>query len=148
MPFPRPPRMKDHAHRLVLAVALSSGLCVLFAFLNLWLCFGVTTSLLIALSLALGVGRDRGQRPVVVTIALIFLTYCGLIGGMAWLHDPAGEPRLVFGLPSGTAFLIYGIAPLGMLPSFLYPLAFDRWILPPERLDRFVAEFGRGKAGK
>jgi hypothetical protein len=82
---------------------------------------------------------------VLVTLALILLAYCGLLCGMAWVHDPAVDPTLVLGFPPGTALLIYGIWPLGMLPAVLYPIAFDRWILPADRLDRFVAEFGRGR---
>ena len=139
--------MKDYTHRTVLAVALSCVLCILFGFLNRWMCFGLTTSLLVALALALGVGRACGQRPVLVTLALILLAYCGLLCSMAWVHEPAGEPNLVLGFPPGTALLIYGIWPLGMLPSVLYPIAFDRWILPADRLDRFLAEFGRREDG-
>ena len=137
--------MNNYAQRLVLAITCSCALCILLAFLNLWIWFGLTTSLLIALSLALGMGRTCNQPPVLVTLVLILLAYCGLLCGMAWLHEPETDLTLVLGFPPGTALLIYGIWPLGMLPAVLYPIAFNRWILPADRLDRFVAEFGRQK---
>jgi hypothetical protein len=139
--------MKDYSHRLVIAIAVSCLLCILFAFLNQWIWFGLTTSLLVTVTLALGVGPVCGQRPVLAALAFVLLAYCGLVCGMAWVHDPGREPNLVLGFPPGTALLIYGIWPLGMLPGLLYPIAFDRWILPADRLDRFLAEFGRREDG-
>lgn len=135
--------MKNSTDRTVAAIALLCALCVVFSLFNRWILFGVTAWMVITLEFAFGLGRASSHRAAQSFLALVFLSYIVLFLGMHWLHDPSGEPIIVLGYPVGTALLIYGIWPLGMVPSLLYAAIFDRWILPPDRLERFLDEFGR-----
>jgi len=131
--------------RLLATAALLCVVCLVCAFLNLWLLFGATAWLLITVELAFGLGRASRNRIIISGLTLIFLGYTALLLAMYWLHDAAGEPIMILGFPVGAALLVYGIWPLGILPSLLYAIIFDRWILPPDRLERFLDEFGRGR---
>jgi hypothetical protein len=46
-------------------------------------------------------------------------------------------------LTAPTALLVYGVWPLGILPSLLYAFRFRQAVLPEDRLERFLAEHSR-----
>jgi hypothetical protein len=135
--------MNSLTDRLLAIVALLCAVCLVSAFLNLWLLFGTMAWLLITVCIAFGLGRASGDRVILSTLAFIFLAYTALLFAMLQLHDGTGDPIMVLGMPVGAALVIYGIWPLGILPSLLYAILFDRWIMPSDKLERFLAEFGR-----
>ena len=64
--------------------------------------------------------------------------FCCLLALQFRLHDPTGPLRTIGGFPAGTALLVYGIAPLGLMLGVLYGLIFDREVLPPDRQRAFI----------
>jgi len=76
-----------------------------------------------------------------VMIAMLAL-YGALLAGIAWLDDPQ-RLRLLLGLPAGTALLVYGVWPIGLVWGVLYGVLFPRDVLPRERLERFLKTYGR-----
>ena len=121
------------------------AVCVVLAFLNQWLWFGMTAWAIFALAVAIGIGPASRRPRVAAVIVAMFVGYCALLYEMVRLYDPSGPPRIVLGFPISTALLVYGMAPVASIPAVLYVVLFDRWILPAERLERFRAEFGEGK---
>jgi hypothetical protein len=66
-----------------------------------------------------------------------------LLGAILLTEKTDGDPGLVLGVPLATAFLIYGIWPLGIFIGVLYFKVFDRYVLPRRKLDEFLAEYAR-----
>ena len=137
--------MLEFTDRLAAIISITSVVCLLTGLLGLWLWFGLATWFLVTLLLALGPGKASRRWPLLPTLAVILMMHWGLFCAIAWLHDPAGGPRLLLGLPLGTALVIYVPPLLGLTAAILYGRYFDRWILPSDRLERFLAEFGRPK---
>lgn len=135
--------MKHANDRIVAAICLLSLLGAGFSLLNWWFWFGIVNWLLVALGLALGYGRESRRGPILFTLIAILLGFAALFTGMVWAHDPEGDLTLVLGFPAGTAFFIYGIWPLGIVAAILYAVVFDRFVLPKDKLERLLAEFGR-----
>ena len=129
---------------LALALALACVAAALAGWAGKPALLGAATLAVITLSLAFGWKRGM-SAGVLWSLAGIFVLFSVLIGAMAALDDPAGEPRLWLGLPAPTALLVYGIWPLGILPSLLYALLFRNTVLPEDRLARFLATHSRHK---
>ena len=132
----------DYIDGLVIAISLICGIEVVLAMLNLWVWFGMGTWLIITLALALGFGHASRAGFLRRALLVVFLGFCGLFWTIVLGHDPASE-TLVLGFPIGTAVLVYGIWPFGMIGAVLYALAYDRWVIPAGKLDQFVREFCR-----
>lgn len=128
--------------RLPALLALTLPLIAVFGWAGAPVPLGI--SLLAALALALAIGwRGALRRGVVLSIAGIFVVFAALMTAIALLEDPLGEPRLWLGLPASTAVLVYGVWPLGVLPSLLYAARFRGLVLPEEKLRRFLAQHSR-----
>ena len=128
--------------RVVLVASIASLLAIGLVFANLWLLFGLVVAVLIILEFALGYGAQAKRPAIVITLAATLAALCLLLTGAAWTHNP-GEPlRLVGGFPIGTAFFVYGIWPLGLALCLLHTLTFDRSILPEDKLQKLMEEFG------
>ena len=119
----------------IVAAVLAAALAALLRFpVNDWLSFGIAVCALLVLGLALGFGRVRPS------LLLLFGAYVALLAAMARLAD---SPRLILGLPAGTALLVYGIWPMPLVAGLLYGLWFRSSVLPEDRLQKFLAEHGR-----
>jgi hydrogenase/urease accessory protein HupE len=94
--------------------------------------------------LALAFGWRRSLSGVILwSLAGIFALFTGLIAAMVLVDDTSGPPTLWLGLPAATALLVYGVWPLGVLPSLLYACRFRDAVLPEDRLERFLAAHSR-----
>ena len=104
-------------------------------------------AVLITLEFSLGYGAQARHTKVFITLGATFAALCILLTGAAWTHNP-GEPlKLVGGFPIGTAFFVYGIWPLSVIPCILHTLSFDRLILPADKVKKLLEEFGGGRQG-
>jgi len=129
--------------RLLLLFALVAVAGLLLSLANQWLAFGICCWLIMILTLAVGYGRQSRHRAIRATLLGLFLVYSLLLAGIAWVDHPEGGLRLLFGLPLGSALLVYGIWPLGVVSGILYALVFDQAVLPEPKLRAFQSEFGR-----
>ena len=135
--------MNDLRDRLVLILG---PLCLLLLLLGCvgwkgW--FGVGTLLLIFLCAALGFGGSAARREVLPALLAMFAAGVVLMVAILLTDRTDSSPDLVLGVPVATAFLIYGIWPLGVFIGVLYFRVFDRLVLPSWKLDKFLSEFGR-----
>ncbi len=135
--------MNDLRNRLVLIVG---PLCLLLLLLGCggwhgW--FGVATLLLIFLCAALGFGVSSARIEVWPALLAMLAAGVVLLGAILLTDRTDGSPDLILGVPVATAFLIYGIWPLGIFIGVLYFRVFDRLVLPRRKLDAFLSEFGR-----
>lgn len=140
--------MREGNDRIVLIIFFVGIFALPLSFLNSWFLFGLATWLLMVLSLAVGFGRASSRKPIFYTLAGLFLVYSLLLAVIAWTDRPESDLDLLFGLPIGTAFLVYGIWPLGVAPGVLYFLVFHRSVLPEEKLQKFLADFGHRRQNR
>ncbi|MEO1514840.1 MAG: hypothetical protein AAFV95_07500 [Bacteroidota bacterium] len=107
-------------HPLQQGLSLSIGICILCIFLSV-------------LYLAKGFrGLRTAQKAWLVTGALLYL---GIFVAMSLshLHYSTGPaPSYFGGLPSPTAWMVYGIWFCPLFFSIAYVAWFDQWIFPPE----------------
>ena len=85
-------------------------------------------------------------RPSKLTLAAVTvfgIGFCCLLALQFHLHDPSGPLRTIGGFPAGTAMLVYGIAPLGLMLGVLYGVIFDREILPIKKQREFIERFSK-----
>ncbi len=130
-------------NRAALAIGCLSLLGLLCSLLDYWLLFGFVSLALLVSALAVGFGRAGPRKPILYTLVAVFLIYSALLAAIAWTYQGEGEPALFLGFPVSTALLVYGIWPLGFIPGILYLLIFETSVLRRERLEKFMAEFGR-----
>ena len=135
--------MKDDNSKFVKAIMFVSAAAIFLAWSNHWLPFGIAAWALMALGLAAGFGAQARRRPIKVLIVGLFAAYAALLAGIAWLDDPQGPLNLILGFPAATALLVYGVWPIAVVIGITYALTFDRAVLPPDRLDKFLRRFGR-----
>ena len=105
---------------------------------------GMASVALIVVLCLLGL-RSPG-RPSKLTLAAVLafgIGFCCLLALQLRLHDPAGPLKTIGGFPAGTAMLVYGIAPLGLMLGVLYGLIFDREILPLDKQREFLQRFSK-----
>lgn len=108
------------------------------------LAFGIGSVALIAGLTAMGLrAPGRSARISLGVLAAFGVAFCSLLALAGRLHDPAGPLVLIGGFPAGTAMLVYGICPLGIVLGLAYGLTFERETLPREVQDRFLRRFGR-----
>lgn len=135
--------MNNSNNRLVLVIG---SLCVVLLVLGgagWWRAFGVVTWPLFYLCAALGFGGNAARKVVWPALLAMLAAGIALFGGVLLTEQKSGTPELVLGAPVATAFLIYGIWPLGVFIGVLYFRMFDRHVLPQSKLDVFLSEFGR-----
>ena len=131
------------SNRAVLAIGSLSLFGLLCSLLDYWLLFGFVSLALLVSALAVGFGHAVPRRPVLYTLVSVFVSYSGLLAAIVWTYQSEGEPTLFLGFPVSTALLVYGIWPLGFIPGILYLLIFETSVMRRERLEKFMAEFGR-----
>jgi len=139
------PSLPNRLENRLAAVLAALGLLTVGAgFVNALPTMAVGLISVLILSLALGWGAALGLRPVAIYLGGCLLLYAGLILAMIALDDPTtAEPVLWGGFPRATALLVFGLWPLGTLPTILYGLRFKRDILPEERLQSFLRRYSR-----
>lgn len=119
---------------LVLTAVIVVAGALLFA--GWWQAAGPLVFLSITAALAAGFGDDVRSGKVALGLALYAALYIALILALTALYDPTTpDPRLVLGLPAGTAVLVYLIWPLGSTVGLLYALEFRRAVLSDARLE-------------
>lgn len=128
---------------LVLTANLAAVVAVALALVNRWLWFGILVWSILFLFAAIGYGAHSRRTSILSTLSGMFLLYSGFLIGISWTFEPGAPPPLFLGLPVPTAFLVYGIWPFGVILGLLYALEFQRSVLPEDRLQQFLAEFGR-----
>ena len=105
---------------------------------------GMASVALIVVLCLLGL-RSHG-RPSNLTLAAVLafgVGFCCLLALQFHLHDPTGPLKTIGGFPAGTAMLVYGIAPLGLMLGLLYGLIFDSEILPLDKQREFLQRFSK-----
>ncbi len=140
-----PGRRDRTAERLAVAWCCAALIALLLALSNHWLWFGVAAWLVLFLAVAIGYGPQCRRPGTVAALSAVFLLYIACLLGIVWTYHPEAVPVLFLGLPVPTAFLIYGIWPLGSLLGLLYAVEFRRSVLPEEKLQQFLTEFGRNE---
>jgi hypothetical protein len=131
------------AGRLALAWCCAALLAFPLALANQWLWFGILAWFILLLGVAIGYGPQFRRNTILATLSAVFVLYTACLLGISWTNHAEAGLVLFGGLPVPTAFFIYGIWPLGAVLGLLYGLEFRRSILPPDKLDQFLAEFGR-----
>lgn len=137
-----PDARERRSSRFALAWALTAVLALLLSLFNQWLWFGVLMWVILLLGAAIGYGPQSSRPPILAALAGMLLLYCGLLLGVAWTFRPESPAVLFLGLPVPTALFVYGIWPAGTLMGLLYALEFRRSVLPEDKLQAFLAEFG------
>lgn len=131
--------------RLPLAIAAISALALAAGLAGNALGLGLlAVALLVALCL-LGLGSPG--RPSAWTVAALLAfggAFCALLLMANRLHRPSEPLETLGGIPPGTAMLLFGIAPLGLVLGMVYGLTFGREVLPEPRLKRFLARHSKG----
>jgi hypothetical protein len=127
----------------VLAVSLAAVVALGLSLANQWLWFGILVWLILFFAAAIGYGPHSRRGTIFLTLTGMFLLYSGFLLGIYWTFEPNLPPPLFGGLPVPTAFLVYGIWPCGTLLGLLYGLEFRRSVLPEDRLQQFLTQFGR-----
>ena len=133
------------SNRAALAIGFLSLFGLLFSLLSYWFVFGFVSFGLLVAVLAVGFGRQGHRKRVLYTLAGVFLIYSVLLAAIVWAYQSEGEPILLLGFPLSTALLVYGIWPAGFIPGILYLLIFETSVLRREKLQKFMAEFGRAE---
>ena len=138
-----PPHRDPTVDGLVLASSFAAVVALGLSLINQWLWFGILVWAILFFSAAIGYGPHSRRGTILLTLTGMFVLYTGFLFGIAWTFEPGSEPPLFLGLPVPTAFLVYGIWPCGVILGLLYGLEFSRSVLPEDRLQHFLAEFGR-----
>jgi hypothetical protein len=135
--------VRDPNDRLVLALFGAALLGLALLALNSWLLFGIVACGMLVLGLALGFGAERRSGLIATLLLFLFAGYAWLVWGMAGSDRPGDPLLLIGGLPRGTALLVYGIWPIPLLAGLIYGLVFRTRVLPPDKLQQFLAEHRR-----
>ena len=128
-------------NRLVPILALLCGALLALGWMGSWVWFGFLSWLLIFLCAAIGFGDHAGSKAVWPALVAMLIAGALLLGAILLTEQTEGDPKLVLGVPLATAFLVYGIWPLGVFVGVLYFKVFDRCVLPRHKLEAFLAEF-------
>lgn len=103
---------------------------------------GMSGVALIVLLAAMGLrAPGRPSWLALGTLGAWGVVFCSLLALGYRLHDPAGPLVTIGGFPAGTAMLVYGTTPLGLVLGVLYAVAFDRHILPLDKQRDFLRRF-------
>ena len=141
-------RVSQTGNRLVPILGLLCGVLLALGLLGSWAWFGFLTWPLIYLCAAIGFGDEAGRKAIWPALVIMPVAGALLLGAILLTEQSEGEPGLILGVPLATAFLIYGIWPLGIFLGVLYFKAFDRYVLPRRKLDAFLSEYGQGESDR
>ena len=123
---------------IICLIALVGGIASNAALLGM-----ASVALIVVLCL---LGLRAPGRPSKLTVAAVLafgIGFCCLLALQFHLHDPSGPLRTIGGFPAGTAMLVYGIAPLGLMLGVLYGLIFEREVLPIEKQREYLERFSK-----
>ena len=135
---------QDEASNLGPAVtAALSAFASIAGLLDQWLMFGLLSIAVLVASAFVGFGPAARLSRIKLTLVGFVVVMMGLVFAMAYLHPMADANSLWLGLPPATAVLVYLLWPLQSIIGILYVGEFSRTVLPDERLDQFMAEYGR-----
>ena len=135
--------MNDSPNRLALVIGSLCLALLVLGCVGWWRAFGVVTWPLFYLCAAIGFGGDAARKAVWPALLAMLAAGIALLAAVLLTEQTSGTPDLVLGAPLATAFLIYGIWPLGIFIGVLYFRVFDRHVLPQRKLEAFLSEFGR-----
>jgi len=136
---------KDRVILAILALSVASLVCALT---NQILLFSLSIGAFTLLGFVLGYGRESARPAVIAGLAIFAGLYLFLMVGIHREFDPQGALGLLGGLPVATAFLIYGIWPLGIVTGVLYFVVFRKSVLSSSKLEKFLRDFGGGSSNR
>lgn len=111
------------------------GVCALAAAAGgAWFAFAVCCWALLGVLFLIGVA-PASRRSAAFWVLLIGLVHVGLLTAMTLV----GPQDRIWGLPAGWALLVFGIWTAGIVPNLLFSRIFDRWVLPPDAIDKVLA---------
>ena len=135
--------MLNRTDKLV-AVASLVGVATLgFGLAGNALLFSFGVSLLIVFGYGVAYGANVTRPAIAVTLLIVLAGFWALFAGALTSHRPDEPLVLILGLPIGTAFFVFGLWPLGLIPSILHVVMFNRFILPKRNVEKLVERFGR-----
>ena len=105
--------------------------------------FSLGITLLICFGFAASYGSHATHLRIAIPLIITLISFWGLFAGIFQNHKPDDPVKLVLGLPVGSSLLVFGMWPLGLLPTALLTILFKRSILPCESVEKLVARFGR-----
>ena len=135
--------MSNQTDKLVAAAAVVGVVTLAFGLAGHALLFSYGVSVLIVFGYAVAYGADATRLRIAVPLAVVLIGFFALFAGALSSHRPDEPLELVLGLPVGTAFFVFGLWPLGLIPTFLHVVMFKRFILPKRTVDKLVERFGR-----
>ena len=131
---------------IIIAFMLASGGALLAGLSGSVVLFSTTICLAIGLGFGLAHLSGLGRAKVSLTILFTTSALTLLFAAAAMLHDSDRPLRVVLGFPIQTMLFVWVIWPLGAVLCALHALTFDELILPEEKVDEILDEFG-GREG-
>ena len=135
--------MSNRTDKLVAVAALVGVVTLGFGLAGNALLFSFGVSLLIVFGYGVAYGANATRPAIAVTLLIVLAGFWALFAGALSSHRPDEPLVLVLGLPVGTAFFVFGLWPLGLIPSILHVVMFNRFILPKRNVEKLVERFGR-----
>ncbi len=135
--------MLNRTDKLVAVAGLVGVVTLGFGLAGNALLFSFGVSLLIVFGYGVAYGANAARPAIAVTLLIVLGGFWALFAGALASHRPDKPLVLVLGLPIGTAFFVFGLWPLGLIPSILHVVMFDRFILPKRNVEKLVERFGR-----
>ena len=135
--------MSNRTDQLAAAAALVGVATLAFGLAGNALLFSFGVSALIVFGYAVAYGANAIRPQIAVTLLIVLAGFWILFAGALSSHRPDEPLDLVLGLPVGAAFFVFGLWPLGLIPSILHVVMFNRYILPKRNVEKLVERFGR-----
>ena len=135
--------MSNRIDKLVAAAALVGVVTLGFGLAGNALLFSYGVSVLIVFGYGVAYGVNATRPPIAVPLLVVLAGFWALFAGALSSHRPEEPLELVLGLSVGTAFFVFGLWPLGLIPTFLHVVMFNRFILPKRNVEKLVERFGR-----
>jgi len=120
----------------------SSGSKVVASELGKWVgyLFGLLVIIIFVLTIFIGAKRKHGIGAIRYWLATGLLAYLVTyhLTVMAYWKYAASETTSYFGgLPSATAWMVYGLWSVPIIMTLVYVFKFDEWIISPQDIKRF-----------
>ncbi len=120
----------------------SSGSKVVASELSKWVgyLFGLLVIVVFVLTLFIGARRKNGLGPIRYWLAVGLLAYLGtyhLTILAYWKYAAVESTTYFLGLPTATAWVIYGLWSVPIITTLAYVFRFDEWIISPQEIKRF-----------
>ena len=120
----------------------TSGSKVVASELGKWVgyLFGGLVITIFVLTIFIGAKRKNGIGPIRYWLAAGLIAYLGTyhLTIMAyWKYAGSDTTTYFLGLPSATAWVIYGLWSVPIITTLAYVFKFDEWIISPQEIKRF-----------